>query len=517
MPTARPNRLYKTKKGRLFYLINGKKKYLKVPKGISQKQLIKINIKNIIGDTFRKLKRRKKRVPVKYEKKIVPEMEKSQGTIPFYYFQYQKRVPTIREKEGVPESGYTAPKTIAAIENKPPNTDKLESLLLEYLKKGEPKTKAIEGPKKTAPPIPPKKAPPAIEAPPKLPAITEGARSVEAPKRPSADEAYARLMAQRRREETEALSAENTRKAVELAKKRQFNRAREQTEMAREDFNVSGTKPEESKTHEGPEGESKDEPASITTTKPNKNIKKAASTMFESSGLPRTREAYAQWIKDNGSEIMTNGGRPGGKTLSEYNIDLLLNDLFKTEGSGYEQDGLYNTELETILKKKVKDFVPVIAKNELGHLDQFVSPKMKRFGFVINTASLPKAGSTAPPPAGHWQSVFINNEDDYPSIEFYDPLVSKPPPCLVTKLKHLAQKINPESTFLFKVNNLKRQANTTSTCGFHAVGFIEDRMSGLPWSEVTGYDDFMAKHKPDDSQDGESDIKKKIKKYNKYL
>ena len=508
MPTARPNRLYKTKKGRLFYLINGKKKYLKVPKGISQKQLIKINIKNIIGDTFRKLKRRKKRVPVKYEKKIVPEMEKSQGTIPFYFFQHQKRVPTIREKEGVPESGYTAPKTIAAIENKPPNTDKLESLLLEYLKKGEPKTKAIddkvariEGPKKTAPPIPPKKA---IEAPPKLPAI-------EPPKRPSADEAYARLMAQRRREETEALSAENTRKAIELAKKRQFNRAREQTEMAREDFNVSGTTPEESKTG-GPEGESKDEPPKPAgkLRKPQaKTVKKWIEEFLKTDTEPKNFENFRTYF-------VSRYGAYDPKTP----LETLFNEFNKTTdvaGSGYEQDGLYNTELETILKKKVKDFVPVIAKNELGHLDQFVSPKMKRFGFVINTASLPKAGSTAPPPAGHWQSVFINNEDDYPSIEFYDPLVSKPPPCLVTKLKHLAQKINPESTFLFKVNNLKRQANTTSTCGFHAVGFIEDRMSGLPWSEVTGYDDFMAKHKPDDSQDGESDIKKKIKKYNKYL
>jgi len=516
MPTARPNRLYKTKKGRLFYLINGKKKYLKVPKGISQKQLIKINIKNIIGDQFRKLKRRKKRVPVKYEKKIVPEMEKSQGTIPFYFFQHQKRVPTIREKEGVPESGYTAPKTITAIENKPPNTDRLESLLLEYLKKGK---KEIEDKKPESSTSVAKVAP---KVAPKIPAI-------DTAKRPSPEEAFADLMRKRKTEETEALSAERTRVAMELAKKRAFNRAREQTEMKAEDFNVSRAptravpaseaRREESKTHEGPERESKEEeevPA-VRLTNPNKNIVKAAFTMFETSGLPQNRESYAEWIKSNGSQVMTTGG----KTLAEYNIDGFLDKaVFKSsEGSGRynEQEGLYNTELETILKKKVKDFVPVIAKNELGHLDQFVRPKMKRFGFVINTASIPKAGSGAPLPSGHWQSVFINNEDDYPSIEFYDPLVSKPPPCLVNKLKHIAQKINPESTFLFKVNNLKRQADTTSTCGFHAVGFLEDRMSGLPWSEVTGYDDFMVKHKPDDSLDGESDIKRKIKKYNKYL
>jgi len=46
----RPRRLfYDEKKDKYFYLINKKKKYIKVDKNISQKQISKINIKNIIG------------------------------------------------------------------------------------------------------------------------------------------------------------------------------------------------------------------------------------------------------------------------------------------------------------------------------------------------------------------------------------------------------------------------------------------------------------------------------------
>jgi hypothetical protein len=80
-------------------------------------------------------------------------------------------------------------------------------------------------------------------------------------------------------------------------------------------------------------------------------------------------------------------------------------------------------------------------------------------------------------------------------------------------------KMNPSMMFKYKQNMLRRQSKMTSNCGWHAVKFLDDRYNGVPWSEATGYDDYMAQHSsaPDDSHDGEKDISKYIKKYESYI
>ena len=66
---------------------------------------------------------------------------------------------------------------------------------------------------------------------------------------------------------------------------------------------------------------------------------------------------------------------------------------------------------------------------------------------------------------------------------------------------------------------LRRQSKMTSNCGHHAIKFLDDRFNAVPWSEATGYDDYMAKHSsaPDDSADGEKDIVKAMKRYESYI
>jgi hypothetical protein len=74
----------------------------------------------------------------------------------------------------------------------------------------------------------------------------------------------------------------------------------------------------------------------------------------------------------------------------------------------------------------------------------------------------------------------------------------------------------------------QRQMDTTNTCGYHSIKFIDDRYNDVPWSEATGYDDYMAKHmkknmmsntigKADDSIDGEKDLIGPMKKYDKFI
>jgi len=94
----RPRRLYiepDTKKP--YYIINGKKKYVKVPKGVSMRQLQKVNIKNIINiPRARRIKRRRKKVVGKFQQKINGSMkELTVGGLPLYLFQEKKEIPEL--------------------------------------------------------------------------------------------------------------------------------------------------------------------------------------------------------------------------------------------------------------------------------------------------------------------------------------------------------------------------------------------------------------------------------------
>jgi hypothetical protein len=191
------------------------------------------------------------------------------------------------------------------------------------------------------------------------------------------------------------------------------------------------------------------------------------------------------------------------------------------EGFGYDGDGLYNDEIEEIAKKRIKDYVPVIPSDHLNELPKYVARGDKRFGFVVNTnpSTSDGSGNDSYPP-GHWTAVFINNEDDYPSIEFFDPLAQgKMPEDLIKMCRRIAVKMNPEVMFKYKQNMLRRQSKMTSNCGWHCVKFLDDRYNGVPFSEATGYDDYMESlnNTPDGSRDGEKEITSYIKKYESYI
>ena len=170
---------------------------------------------------------------------------------------------------------------------------------------------------------------------------------------------------------------------------------------------------------------------------------------------------------------------------------------------------------------KLQKYVPVIASDEINELPRYVARGDKRFGFVINTNPSTSDGSGNDGyRTGHWRSVYINNEDDYPTVEYFDPLTEgKMPPELITMCRKIAMKMNPSMMFKYKQNMLRRQSKMTSNCGWHSVKFLDDRYNGVPWSEATGYDSYMAQHSsaPDDSHDGERDIAKVIKKYESYI
>jgi hypothetical protein len=392
---TRPRRLYTTADGKFYYLIDGKKKFVKVPAGISQKQVAKINIRNIVNaPTTKRIKRRRKRIEPAYGKKVGSTLAQSNtGGLPIYFFKPKKQIPTLQDQAEA-SADTTVDKLTKAILKLVPSSSKI------------PPTLAIED-KKVEP--------------------------------------------------------------TALVSPQTFTNIAVQGETPREmGFKIGG---------------------------------------FVSTGTPV-------------------GASPEPVMLTERLLQpkgVIKPEPKKppTTGGGDGDGGLYNDEIEKIVKKRIKNYVPVIASDEINQLPRYVARGDKRFGFVINTNPSTSDGSGNDGyRTGHWRAVYINNDDDYPSVEYFDPLAEgKMPPELITICRKIAIKMNPSMMFKYKQNMLRRQSKVTSTCGHHAIKFLDDRFNGVPWSEATGYDDYMEKHSspPDDSHDGEKDIAKTIKKYESYI
>jgi len=446
---TRPRRLYTTADGKFYYLIDGKKKFVKAPAGVSEKQIARINIKNIVNvPTAKRIKRRRKRIEPAYGKKVGGVLQKSEtGGLPIYFFKPKKEIPTIEEQAKASDDTTTKQLTNLIQETK--NTQKLLQGI-----------SAVPSSSKIQPTI-------ANE-----PSRTQPALTMETP------------------------TQEPKKRGAPVGKRGEI-----------------GTKQLGKRLY-----------AELGAT--GKVLSKEQVEEKLPSEFILTEEKYKAGLEEAGKQAFaTPEGKQNPmfqkaleKRLAKETESFTAKKVAKGTGDG---DGLYNDEIEKIAKKRIKNYVPVIASDEINELPRYVARGDKRFGFVINTNPSSSDGSGNDGyRTGHWRAVYINNEDDYPSVEYFDPLTEgKMPSELITICRRIAMKMNPSMMFKYKQNMLRRQSKMTSNCGWHAVKFLDDRYNGVPWSEATGYDDYMAQHSsaPDDSHDGEKDISKYIKKYESYI
>jgi hypothetical protein len=94
----------------------------------------------------------------------------------------------------------------------------------------------------------------------------------------------------------------------------------------------------------------------------------------------------------------------------------------------------------------------------------------------------------------------------------------KPPEAVISIMRKISKKLNPEKMFKYKQNLIRRQSLHTSNCGHFCIKFIEDRMNGESFCDASGYTDFIKRHKgEDDSIDGEKELSKVLPKYESYI
>jgi hypothetical protein len=468
--------MYKEDTGKYYYIINGKRKYVKVPEGVSSKNLARINIQNIIKlPSAQRIKRQGKLRQPKFGKKIASSLQKDQQSgLPLFVFKPGKKIKTLED---------------LAKESDDTSVAKLTKLLLKGIE-------AVPSSSKVQPTIVSGRPRPVIEGESKTSDSSEGLQ-VEIKRgkgqpsnvagRPIGSQTtqitpmrLAELVYEKHKKIYP--SFEEVDNIIPIGVKStgsQFILTREMYEQGKKRFNKKVTE--------------------------------------ESKRTAKTRQPSP--VGSVASRISSFFGRRSRVTQSAESTDTITDT--EVEGGGYDGSGLYNDEIEKIAKKRIKDYVPVIASDQLNELPKYVARGDKRFGFVVNTnpSTSDGSGNDSYPP-GHWTTVFINNEDDYPSIEFFDPLAQgKMPEDLIKMCRRIAVKMNPEVMFKYKQNMLRRQSKMTSNCGFHAVKYLDDRYNGVPFSEATGYDDYMESlnNAPDGSRDGEKEIASYIKKYESYI
>ena len=503
---TRPRRLYQ-EGGNYYYLIGGAKKKIKVPDGISQKQLQKINIKNIINlAEARRVKRRKKPVKIRYAKKIVSQMEKEpqpeqvQPTLSTYLFKPRLAVKTLDE--------------LAQVEVDT-SADKLAKQLISRLQ-----------PVVTPPTIPEPTTIPSL--PPALPGV-----STSVPSPPEEIEPPVTPIAQVRTSETPAPVTSTTRPATTTPQTRGVvQRLARAIGLERPPITpapaVAPAPPTAEEIRERAQQAMPGNKFSLSKAQNKPMVRELMSELIqEDSTINEISDANYESVKnrlmakvsERINRPINEISRPNKSTLVDIFIEA--NRSSRGRGEDGEDEGLYNTEIEEIARKAIKNYVPVIASDEINTLSKYVKPGQKRFAFIINTnpSSSDGSGNDGYRP-GHWRAVYINNEDDFPSVEYFDPLCEgRIPNDLLKVCMKIARKMNPEIMFKYKQNMLRRQSRLTSNCGYHCLKFIDDRVHGVPWSEATGYDDYMDKlnQVKDDSRDGEKDVIKYIKKYQSYI
>jgi len=542
----RPQRLYKTDKGQYYFIIDGKRKYIRIPKGITEAELMKLNTRTILALYGKRRKARKKRkLPPKFEKPIINgELGKklsvdNEKTASSAFVQQGKPITQISEViTSAKESGETAKgfkklieyagktakgllenatfkkqKQIKAskepeIELKPFQQKLLDStqkqiFRLENQIENEMRmTKEQDKPKrKVGKPLgkEPEVRPTTLYKIMLKQILEKRDEEISNNKRPTLGKIPTLEQANNLvKSDKLDLSEKIYNEAIALLK----NELRRIDESDVEYYSEtsSATPMAETEMNSAPETSSDGGAEESKTNKPKR---------YKQTKVGETPEGGDIAIVETATD--TSSDTPSVKEQVNKAMGF----------GGIEEGGLYNDEIAKVIRKRVGRMIPVIPSDKVNSLLNHVVKGDKKFAAVVNTNPSTSDGSgTDGYRPGHWRALFIDNEDDFPSVEYFDPLAEGPPePSLVNIMRKLCKKINPEKLCLYKQNAIRRQAKEKSTCGWHTMQFIDDRWNGVPWSEATGYENYIENlpYPADDSVDGEADVSKYIKKYKVYL
>jgi hypothetical protein len=184
----------------------------------------------------------------------------------------------------------------------------------------------------------------------------------------------------------------------------------------------------------------------------------------------------------NVNELPDSNNNNSSKQEMEQNesVDQVQEEPEKKGDGKIKQKGLYNTQINAYMKKH-PSFKGCFARDEIG--DKLLSKLNKDdeiITFIYNTDVKNGKGK-------HWRAVYINTKPDVSSIEHYDSFGEKAEDDINYQLKKIVDFLNPKTLLKYKTNLIVDQRADSSSCGFLCIKFLEDRLKGIPFKEVTLY------------------------------
>jgi hypothetical protein len=138
--------------------------------------------------------------------------------------------------------------------------------------------------------------------------------------------------------------------------------------------------------------------------------------------------------------------------------------------------GLATQEIVELLHDIDHRYVPVIASDQV---DQLSLPKDGNLSFVMNLDPSYLGGS-------HWIAVNIDTTHGK-FLEYYDPIGGAPTADFLRRIQAVVGK--SPSLLKLKVNTMPDQSITSSTCGWHCIKFLHERVTlGYSWRRASGHD-----------------------------
>ena len=448
----RPKRVYKNEKG-LYYIVQKKKRYIKLDKNIDEKKLININIKNVLGYVKRKnITKKKNKVNnisnPKGQTQIEHDIKKSSSFLDNKMFLYSGANNLLFNKQFLPQLSYLQPPTNS-------NTKDLTLLiqgLLETNKTTNNELKDLISNKVS-----------------NVPKMLENKKNspLKIALKPSlSPETPAPLLKSKIIRPTPTPTKPSS--VVEINDVGTSNNSSLKTldDLSHKELKSLAVKIK---------AEGAPEKTSVLKTP----------SLYNVSQMQSLKNA----IKNTGF-------------LDNYDPET-LNDVLNQLGSGSytnDDDGLYNDEISNIVKKRIPNyFIPVIPADEIPSLLPYINSNTNKFGFIMNLDNHNEKGS-------HWIAVFISRADM--SVEYYDSFGDSPSTQFLRDIKPLIEKMNDNLYYILKINRIKDQSIDSQNCGYFAIHFLDNRFAGKPWKEATFFDKVIDKSKTSE---------KSIERYKNYL
>ncbi len=177
-----------------------------------------------------------------------------------------------------------------------------------------------------------------------------------------------------------------------------------------------------------------------------------------------------------------------------------------TCGSGNHDKGLYDDQIEKMMKMYQPEFHGVISRDEIKTLLPKIVPH-SRLGFIINLDTSDKSGS-------HWCAVYIDaRSNGSQSVEWFDSFGRVCPPDIAKDLKLIVDMLRPNTLLKFKHNSVVMQLDSTSNCGYFCIRFLIDRFRNVSFADSTGFNDTFKVYERERNE-YEIERMKKLPKFN---